>query len=286
MNTRPAGHALVEALIAQGVHTASACPARAIWRCSTASTSTATRIRFIACRQEGGAAFMAEAQGKLSGRPGICFVTRGPGATNASIGAAHGLPGLDADDPVRRPGGQRPARPRGLPGGRLPADVRPRHAGHGQVGGRGAATPTACPSTWRAPSTPRCRAAPARWCWCCPRTCSRTPTAAPVLPRVEPALAWPAPGALRDLRAMLLAAQRPLRDRRRQRLGRRGRATRCSALPRTGSCRWAAASASRTPSTTAMRCMPATWASASTPSWRRACARPIWSSPWACAWAR
>ena len=44
------------------------------------------RIRFIACRQEGGAAFMAEAQGKLSGRPGICFVTRGPGATNASIG--------------------------------------------------------------------------------------------------------------------------------------------------------------------------------------------------------
>ena len=43
-------------------------------------------IRFIACRQEGGAAFMAEAQGKLTGRPGICFVTRGPGATNASIG--------------------------------------------------------------------------------------------------------------------------------------------------------------------------------------------------------
>jgi acetolactate synthase I/II/III large subunit len=43
-------------------------------------------IRFIVNRQEGGAAFMAEAYGKLSGRPGICFVTRGPGATNASIG--------------------------------------------------------------------------------------------------------------------------------------------------------------------------------------------------------
>ncbi|MCV4697411.1 thiamine pyrophosphate-binding protein, partial [Escherichia coli] len=43
-------------------------------------------MRFVACRQEGGAAFMAEAQGKLTGRPGICFVTRGPGATNASIG--------------------------------------------------------------------------------------------------------------------------------------------------------------------------------------------------------
>jgi acetolactate synthase-1/2/3 large subunit len=41
---------------------------------------------FIACRQEGGAAMMAEAYGKLTGRPGICIVTRGPGATNASSG--------------------------------------------------------------------------------------------------------------------------------------------------------------------------------------------------------
>jgi acetolactate synthase I/II/III large subunit len=44
------------------------------------------QIRFIINRQEGGAAFMAEAHGKLTGRPGVCFVTRGPGATNASIG--------------------------------------------------------------------------------------------------------------------------------------------------------------------------------------------------------
>ncbi|HJW53950.1 MAG TPA: thiamine pyrophosphate-binding protein [Burkholderiaceae bacterium] len=43
-------------------------------------------IRFIVTRQEGGAAFMADAYGKMTGRPGICFVTRGPGATNASIG--------------------------------------------------------------------------------------------------------------------------------------------------------------------------------------------------------
>lgn len=43
-------------------------------------------IRFIINRQEGGAAFMAEAYGKMTGKPGICFVTRGPGATNASIG--------------------------------------------------------------------------------------------------------------------------------------------------------------------------------------------------------
>lgn len=43
-------------------------------------------IRYVVCRQEGGAAMMAEAHGKLTGRPGIAFVTRGPGATNASSG--------------------------------------------------------------------------------------------------------------------------------------------------------------------------------------------------------
>lgn len=44
------------------------------------------QIRTITARQEGGAAMMAEAEGKLSGRPGVCFVTRGPGATNAAAG--------------------------------------------------------------------------------------------------------------------------------------------------------------------------------------------------------
>src|SRR6202007_692022 len=43
-------------------------------------------IDLVVCRQEGGALYMAEADGKLTGRPGIAFVTRGPGATNASVG--------------------------------------------------------------------------------------------------------------------------------------------------------------------------------------------------------
>jgi acetolactate synthase-1/2/3 large subunit len=43
-------------------------------------------IDTVVCRQEGGAAFMACADGAMTGRPGVCFVTRGPGATNASIG--------------------------------------------------------------------------------------------------------------------------------------------------------------------------------------------------------
>ncbi len=46
----------------------------------------APEIRLVTCRQEGGAAFMAEAYGKLTGKPGVLLVTRGPGACNASIG--------------------------------------------------------------------------------------------------------------------------------------------------------------------------------------------------------
>ena len=46
----------------------------------------APQIRLVTCRQEGGAAFMAEAYGKLTGKPGVLLVTRGPGACNASIG--------------------------------------------------------------------------------------------------------------------------------------------------------------------------------------------------------
>ena len=80
---------------------------------------------FIACRQEGGAAMMAEAHGKLTGRPGICIVTRGPGATNASAGIHVARQELDADDPIHRPGWARLSRPRGLPGGRFPGDVWP-----------------------------------------------------------------------------------------------------------------------------------------------------------------
>ena len=46
-------------------------------------------IELTVCRQEGGASMMAEAVGKATGKPGICFVTRGPGATNAVGGPAH-----------------------------------------------------------------------------------------------------------------------------------------------------------------------------------------------------
>ncbi len=80
------GHLLVECLIAQGVTHAFGVPGESYLAVLDGFHRYQNQIEFVTCRQEGGAAFMADAQGRLTGRPGICFVTRGPGATNASIG--------------------------------------------------------------------------------------------------------------------------------------------------------------------------------------------------------
>ena len=80
------GHLLVECLIAQGVTHAFGVPGESYLAVLDGFHKYQRHIEFVTCRQEGGAAFMADAQGRLTGRPGVCFVTRGPGATNASIG--------------------------------------------------------------------------------------------------------------------------------------------------------------------------------------------------------
>lgn len=82
--SRSGGQILVDALKIHGVDTAFGVPGESYLDVLDALHDS--DIRFIINRQEGGAAFMAEAYGKLTGKPGICFVTRGPGATNASIG--------------------------------------------------------------------------------------------------------------------------------------------------------------------------------------------------------
>ncbi|CDG85094.1 thiamine pyrophosphate-binding protein [Janthinobacterium agaricidamnosum] len=82
--SRTGGQILVDALQVHGVDTAFGVPGESYLDVLDALHDSG--IRFIINRQEGGAAFMAEAYGKLTGKPGICFVTRGPGATNASIG--------------------------------------------------------------------------------------------------------------------------------------------------------------------------------------------------------
>jgi acetolactate synthase-1/2/3 large subunit len=81
-----AGHLLIDCLIEQGVSHIFGVPGESFLACLDGIFDRKDKIQFINCRQEGGAAFMAEAVGKLTARPGVCFVTRGPGATNASIG--------------------------------------------------------------------------------------------------------------------------------------------------------------------------------------------------------
>ncbi|MBS7542121.1 thiamine pyrophosphate-binding protein [Ancylobacter oerskovii] len=81
---RSGARLLVDALVAHGVTRAFGVPGESYLDVLDAMSDT--EIDFVVCRQEGGAAMMAEAAGKLTGRPGICFVTRGPGATNASAG--------------------------------------------------------------------------------------------------------------------------------------------------------------------------------------------------------
>jgi acetolactate synthase I/II/III large subunit len=80
------GKILVDALVTHGVDRAFCVPGESYLAVLDALYDVREQIELIVCRQEGGAAFMAEAYGKLTGKPGICFVTRGPGATNAAIG--------------------------------------------------------------------------------------------------------------------------------------------------------------------------------------------------------
>lgn len=84
--TRTGGQLLVDALKVHGVDMAFGVPGESYLSVLDAFYESREQIKFVICRQEGGAANMADAYGKLTGRPGICFVTRGPGATNASIG--------------------------------------------------------------------------------------------------------------------------------------------------------------------------------------------------------
>ncbi|MCK6449645.1 MAG: thiamine pyrophosphate-binding protein [Alphaproteobacteria bacterium] len=82
---RTGGRILIDALALNGADTVYCVPGES-YLAALDALHDVQQIRTIVCRQEGGAAMMAEAYGKLTGRPGICFVTRGPGASNASAG--------------------------------------------------------------------------------------------------------------------------------------------------------------------------------------------------------
>jgi acetolactate synthase-1/2/3 large subunit len=205
---RIAGHVLVEALVAQGVDTVFGVPGESYLAVLDGFHAHRDRIRFVACRHEGGAAFMADAQGKITNRPGVCFVTRGPGATNASIGVHTAF---------------QDSTPMVLFVGQVASDQRDREAfqelDYRQVFGPGTLgmakwvaevhDPNRLPEYVARAFHTALQGRPGPVVIVLPEDMLTQPTTAPVLPRAEPAQAWPAPGALRDLRRRLVEAKRP-----------------------------------------------------------------------------
>ena len=84
---RSGGQVLVDQLRIHGVDTIFCVPGESYLTVIDSLHDAQNEIKTVACRQEGGATNMAEAYGKLTGRPGVAMVTRGPGACNGSIGA-------------------------------------------------------------------------------------------------------------------------------------------------------------------------------------------------------
>ncbi|TFZ00539.1 thiamine pyrophosphate-binding protein [Ramlibacter henchirensis] len=204
-----AGHLIVECLVAQGVTHAFGVPGESYLAVLDGFHAFRDRIQFVINRQEGGAAFMAEAAGKLTGRPGVCFVTRGPGATNASIGVHTAF---------------QDSTPMVLFVGDVASDQRDREAfqeveytSFFGPSTKGMAkrveridSPDRIPEYIARAFATAMNGRPGPVVLVLPEDMLvQTTTAAP-LPRVEPAEAWADPGSLRKLREILLAAQKPL----------------------------------------------------------------------------
>ena len=209
MTQKLAGHLLVECLIAQGVTHAFGVPGESYLAVLDGFHAHADQIRFVINRQEGGAAFMAEAQGKLTGRPGVCFVTRGPGATNASIGLHTAF---------------QDSTPMVLFVGDVASDARDREAFQEVEFAVffGPSTKGLAKRVERIDDARRIpeyvarafatamNGRPGPVVLVLPEDMLTQTVEAQPLPRVEPVQAWSDPGALRDLRSLLLQAQRPL----------------------------------------------------------------------------
>ena len=204
-----AGHLLVECLIAQGVTHAFGVPGESYLAVLDGFHAHADHIRFVTCRQEGGAAFMADAQGRLTGRPGVCFVTRGPGATNASIGIHTAF---------------QDSTPMVLFVGDVASDTRDREAFQ-EVDFAAFFGPSTKGMAKRVERIDDARRIPEYVARAFATAMNGRPgpvvvvlpedrltqyVCAQALPRVEAVEAWSDPGALRQLREMLLQSERPL----------------------------------------------------------------------------
>lgn len=208
MRQQIAGHLLVECLIEQGVTHAFGVPGESYLAVLDGFHAYKDQIQFVTNRQEAGAAFMADAQGRLTGRPGVCFVTRGPGATNASIGVHTAF---------------QDSAPMVLFVGDVGSDFRDREAfqevDYNSFFGpstRGMAKrveriddPERIPEYIARAFATAMNGRPGPVVVVLPEDMLVRPVRARPLARVEPVEAWSDPGALRQLREMLLASQRP-----------------------------------------------------------------------------
>jgi len=209
MTTQIAGHLLVECLIEQGVTHAFGVPGESYLAVLDGFHAYRDRIQFITNRQEGGAAFMADAQGRLTGRPGVCFVTRGPGATNAAIGIHTAF---------------QDSAPMVLFVGDVGSDFRDRESFQEMdfnsffgPSTKGMAKrveriddPARIPEYVARAFAMAMNGRPGPVVVVLPEDMLLHEVTTRPLPRVEPVQAWADPGALRQLRDMLLAAERPL----------------------------------------------------------------------------
>jgi acetolactate synthase-1/2/3 large subunit len=208
MTTQMAGHLLVECLVEQGVTHAFGVPGESYLAVLDGFHAYRDRIRFVINRQEGGAAFMADAQGRMTGRPGVCFVTRGPGATNASIGVHTAF---------------QDSTPMVLFVGDVGSDCRDREAfqemDYNSFFGpntKGLAKrveriddPARIPEYVARAFATAMNGRPGPVVVVLPEDMLVKQVTARPLPRIEPVEAWSDPGALRQLREMLLQSQRP-----------------------------------------------------------------------------
>ncbi|GAB3761064.1 thiamine pyrophosphate-binding protein [Ramlibacter monticola] len=207
-DTQLAGHLLVECLVEQGVGHAFGVPGESYLAVLDGFHKYRDRIRFVVNRQEGGAAFMAEAAGKLTNRPGVCFVTRGPGATNASIGVHTAF---------------QDSTPMVLFVGDVASDQRDREAfqeveytSFFGPSTKGMAKrveriddPDRIPEYVARSFATAMNGRPGPVVLVLPEDMLTKETAARPLARVEATEAWSDPGALRTLRELLLAARKP-----------------------------------------------------------------------------
>ena len=203
-----AGHLLVECLVAQGITHAFGVPGESYLAVLDGFHKHRDQIRFVINRQEGGAAYMADAQARVTGRPGVCFVTRGPGATNASIGVHTAF---------------QDSTPMVLFVGDVGSDCRDREAfqevDYNSFFGpntKGMAKrveriddPERIPEYVSRAFATAMNGRPGPVVVVLPEDMLTRPVQARPLPRLEPVEAWSDPGALRTLREMLLQAQKP-----------------------------------------------------------------------------